>query len=148
MTIKQNDIVKIEKLSQRDVYPIYGSPFNLKEGDICQVLIVDSSDETFPYLLRKDGIRTTLLIVEFFIFIFGIGYLTYNNEINIDKFQIMKYIISIVFPINFCVTYMFLLENVIGKFKAFILSILAILIGLLISIIVSVSMIQIPLIFK
>ena len=53
-----------------------------------------------------------------------------------------------VFPINFCVTYMFLLENVIGKFKAFILSILAILIGLLISIIVSVSMIQIPLIFK
>ena len=98
--------------------------------------------------IRKDGIRTTLLIVEFFIFIFGIGYLTYNNEINIDKFQIMKYIISIVFPINFCVTYMFLLENVIGKFKAFILSILAILIGLLISIIVSVSMIQIPLIFK
>ena len=98
--------------------------------------------------IRKDGIRTTLLIVEFFIFIFGIGYLTYNTEINIDKFQIMKYIISIVFPINFCVTYMFLLENVIGKFKAFILSILAILIGLLISIIVSVSMIQIPLIFK
>ena len=98
--------------------------------------------------IRKDGIRTTLLIVEFFIFIFGIGYLTYNNEIDIDKFQIMKYIISIVFPINFCVTYMFLLENVIGKFKAFILSILAILIGLLISIIVSVSMIQIPLIFK
>ena len=98
--------------------------------------------------IRKDGIRTTLLIVEFFIFIFGIGYLTYNNEINIDKFQIMKYIISIVFPINFCVPYMFLLENVIGKFKAFILSILAILIGLLISIIVSVSMIQIPLIFK
>ena len=98
--------------------------------------------------IRKDGIRTTLLIVEFFIFIFGIGYLAYNNEINIDKFQIMKYIISIVFPINFCVTYMFLLENVIGKFKAFILSILAILIGLLISIIVSVSMIQIPLIFK
>ena len=98
--------------------------------------------------IRKDGIRTTLLIVEFFIFIFGIGYLTYNNEINIDKFQIMKYIISIVFPINFCVTYMFLLENVIGKFKAFILSILAILIGLLSSIIVSVSMIQIPLIFK
>ena len=98
--------------------------------------------------IRKDGIRTTLLIVEFFIFIVGIGYLTYNNEINIDKFQIMKYIISIVFPINFCVTYMFLLENVIGKFKAFILSILAILIGLLISIIVSVSMIQIPLIFK
>ena len=98
--------------------------------------------------IRKDGIRTTLLIVEFFIFIFGICYLTYNNEINIDKFQIMKYIISIVFPINFCVTYMFLLENVIGKFKAFILSILAILIGLLISIIVSVSMIQIPLIFK
>ena len=98
--------------------------------------------------IRKDGIRTTLLIVEFFIFIFGIGYLTYNNEINIDKFQIMKYIISIVFPINFCVTYMFLLENVIGKFKAFILSILSILIGLLISIIVSVSMIQIPLIFK
>ena len=98
--------------------------------------------------IRKDGIRTTLLIVQFFIFIFGIAYLTYNNEINIDKFQIMKYIISIVFPINFCVTYMFLLENVIGKFKAFILSILAILIGLLISIIVSVSMIQIPLIFK
>ena len=98
--------------------------------------------------IRKDGIRTTLLIVEFFIFIFGIGYLTYNNEINIDKFQIMKYIISIVFPINFCVTYMFLLEDVIGKFKAFILSLLAILIGLLISIIVSVSMIQIPLIFK
>ena len=55
MTIKQNDIVKIEKLSQRDVYPIYGRPFNLKEGDICQVLIVDSSDETFPYFLRKDG---------------------------------------------------------------------------------------------
>ena len=98
--------------------------------------------------IRKDGIRTTLLIVEFFIFIFGIGYLTYNNEIDIDKFQIMKYIISIVFPINFCVTYMFLLEDVIGKFKAFILSLLAILIGLLISIIVSVSMIQIPLIFK
>lgn len=98
--------------------------------------------------IRKDGIRTTLLIVEFFIFIFGIGYLIYNNEINMDKFQIMKYIISIVFPINFCVTYMFLLENVIGKFKAFILSLLAILIGLLISIMVSVSMIQIPLIFK
>ena len=98
--------------------------------------------------IRKDGIRTTLLIVEFFIFIFGIGYLTYNNEINIDKFQIMKYIISIVFPINFCVTYMFLLANVIAKFKAFILSILAILIGLLISIIVSLSMIQIPVIFK
>ncbi len=98
--------------------------------------------------IRKDGIRTTLLIVEFFIFIFGIGYLTYNNEIDIDKFQIMKYIISIVFPINFCVTYMFLLENVIGKFKAFILSLLAILIGLLLSIMVSVSMIQIPLIFK
>lgn len=98
--------------------------------------------------IRKDGIRTTLLIVEFFIFIFGIGYLIYTNEINMDKFQIMKYIISIVFPINFCVTYMFLLENVIGKFKAFILSILAILIGLLISIIVSLSMIQIPLIFK
>ena len=98
--------------------------------------------------IRKDGIRTTLLIVEFFIFIFGIGYLTYNNEIDIDKFQIMKYIISIVFPINFCVTYMFLLEDVIGKFKAFILSLLAILIGLLISIMVSVSMIQIPLIFK
>ena len=55
MTIKHNDIVKIEKLSQRDVYPIYGRPFNLKEGDICQVLIVDSSDETFPYFLRKDG---------------------------------------------------------------------------------------------
>ena len=55
MTIKQNDIVKIEKLSQRDVYPIYGRPFNLKEGDLCQVLIVDSSDETFPYFLRKDG---------------------------------------------------------------------------------------------
>ena len=55
MTIKHNDIVKIEKLSQRDVYPIYGKPFNLKEGDICQVLIVDSSDETFPYFLRKDG---------------------------------------------------------------------------------------------
>ena len=55
MTIKQNDIVKIEKLSQKDVYPIYGRPFNLKEGDICQVLIVDSSDETFPYFLRKDG---------------------------------------------------------------------------------------------
>ena len=98
--------------------------------------------------IRKDGIRTTLLIVEFFIFIFGIGYLIYTNEINMDKFQIMKYIISIVFPINFCVTYMFLLENVIGKFKAFILSLLAILIGLLISIMVSVSMIQIPLIFK
>lgn len=98
--------------------------------------------------IRKDGIRTTLLIVEFFIFIFGIGYLTYNNEIDIDKFQIMKYIISIVFPINFCVTYMFLLEDVIGKFKAFILSLLAILIGLLISIMISVSMIQIPLIFK
>lgn len=98
--------------------------------------------------IRKDGIRTTLLIVEFFIFIFGIGYLIYTNEINMDKFQIMKYIISIVFPINFCVTYMFLLEDVIGKFKAFILSLLAILIGLLISIMVSVSMIQIPLIFK
>ena len=55
MTIKHNDIVKIEKLSQRDVYPIYGRPFNLKEGDICRVLIVDSSDETFPYFLRKDG---------------------------------------------------------------------------------------------
>lgn len=55
MTIKQNDIVKIEKLSQKDVYPIYGNPFNLKEGDICRVLIVDSSDETFPYFLRKDG---------------------------------------------------------------------------------------------
>ena len=55
MTIKHNDIVKIEKLSQRDVYPIYGRPFNLKEGDICQVLIVDGSDETFPYFLRKDG---------------------------------------------------------------------------------------------
>ena len=55
MTIKQNDIVKIEKLSQRDVYPIYGRPFNLREGDICRVLIVDSSDETFPYFLRKDG---------------------------------------------------------------------------------------------
>lgn len=98
--------------------------------------------------IRKDGIRTALLIVEFFIFIFGIGYLTYNNEMDIDKLQIMKYIISIVFPINFCVTYMFLLENVIGKFKAFMLSILAVLIGLLISVIVSVSMIQIPLIFK
>lgn len=55
MTIKQNDIVKIEKLSQKDIYPIYGRPFNLKEGDICRVLIVDSSDETFPYFLRKDG---------------------------------------------------------------------------------------------
>ena len=55
MTIKQNDIVKIEKLSQRDVYPIYGRPFNLREGDICRVLIVDSSDEIFPYFLRKDG---------------------------------------------------------------------------------------------
>ena len=55
MTIKHNDIVKIEKLSQRDVYPIYGRPFNLKEGDICQVLIVDNSDETYPYFLRKDG---------------------------------------------------------------------------------------------
>lgn len=55
MTIKQNDIVKIEKLSQRDVYPIYGSSFRLCENDICQVLIVDSSDETFPYFLRKDG---------------------------------------------------------------------------------------------
>ena len=55
MTIKHNDIVKIEKLSQKDVYPIYGRPFNLKEGDICRVLIVDSSDETFPYFLRKDG---------------------------------------------------------------------------------------------
>ena len=55
MTIKHNDIVKIEKLAQRDVYPIYGRPFNLREGDLCQVLIVDSSDETFPYFLRKDG---------------------------------------------------------------------------------------------
>ena len=60
MTIKQNDIVKIEKLSQRDVYPIYGRPFNLKEGDICQVLIVDSSDETFPYFLRKDGFTLSI----------------------------------------------------------------------------------------
>ena len=55
MTIKHNDIVKIEKLAQKDVYPIYGRPFNLREGDLCQVLIVDSSDETFPYFLRKDG---------------------------------------------------------------------------------------------
>ena len=55
MTIKHNDIVKIEKLAQKDVYPIYGRPFNLKEGDICRVLIVDNADETFPYFLRKDG---------------------------------------------------------------------------------------------
>ena len=55
MTIKQNDIVKIEKLSQRDVYPIYGRPFNLKEGDICQVLIVDESDKQYTYCLKKDN---------------------------------------------------------------------------------------------
>jgi hypothetical protein len=70
MTIKHNDIVKIEKLAQRDVYPIYGRPFNLKEGDLCQVLIVDSSDEIFPYFLRKDeedfwlSSETELSIVE------------------------------------------------------------------------------------
>lgn len=55
MTIKQNDIVKIEKLSQRDVYPIYGRPFNLKEGDLCQVLIVDESDKQYTYCLKKDN---------------------------------------------------------------------------------------------
>ncbi len=55
MTIKQNDIVKIEKLSQRDVYPIYGRPFNLKEGDLCRVLIVDESDKQYTYCLKKDN---------------------------------------------------------------------------------------------
>ena len=55
MTIKHNDIVKIEKLAVRDVYPIYGNPFNLREGDICKVLIVDESDKQYTYCLKKDN---------------------------------------------------------------------------------------------
>lgn len=55
MTIKQNDIVKIEKLAVRDVYPIYGRPFNLCENDICKVLIVDESDKQYTYCLKKDN---------------------------------------------------------------------------------------------
>lgn len=70
MTIKHNDIVKIEKLDLKDVFPIYGKPFRLYENDICQVLIVDDSDKTFPYFLRKNGedfwisSKTELSIVE------------------------------------------------------------------------------------
>lgn len=55
MKIKVGDKVRITKLALKDTFPIYGSSFRLCENDVCQVLIVDSSDETFPYFLRKDG---------------------------------------------------------------------------------------------
>ena len=55
MEFKVGDKVKITKLALKDTFPIYGSSFRLCENDLCRVLIVDSSDETFPYFLRKDG---------------------------------------------------------------------------------------------
>lgn len=49
---KPNDIVRIEKLDLIDVFPIYGVPFRLEEGDVCRVLVTDFSDEQYPYFLR------------------------------------------------------------------------------------------------
>lgn len=49
---KPNDIVKIKKLGLMDVFPIYGQPFKLEEGDVLKVLVTDFSDEKCPYFVR------------------------------------------------------------------------------------------------
>lgn len=49
---KPNDIVKIKKLGLNDVFPIYGQPFKLEEGDVLKILVTDFSDEKYPYFVR------------------------------------------------------------------------------------------------
>lgn len=49
---KPNDLVRIKKLALNDVFPIYGKPFKLEEGDVCEILIYDKVDEKYPYFLR------------------------------------------------------------------------------------------------
>lgn len=53
MKFKPGDLVKIKKLALNDVFPIYSKQFKLEEGDVCKILVIDSSDEKYPYFLKQ-----------------------------------------------------------------------------------------------